>query len=277
MKYICFRFDVDTHKCLRDGVPNLLKLAKIYNIKFTFFINTGRAIDRLDFLHKKIQKFKTFEEIYSLTAYEKLGIKDYIYAAMVNPQIAQSYSNVIDSIYKKGHEIGLHGGKNHQNWYSSAQEWDETKIMNEISWGLTELKKINKNIVPVGFASPGWNGSNKINSVLQKKGFRYNADLHTNDKIQRVTKINNFYTIPTNMTGEPGGVGYIENCRAKKMDDNAILDDFKSKLTKRSKLAVMYDHPYYVGIQELQLLKKLIVIAIHMRYTFITMDNLLKT
>ena len=39
-----FRFDIDTHKCIRDGVPNLLELFDKYNVPFGFFLNTGKSI-----------------------------------------------------------------------------------------------------------------------------------------------------------------------------------------------------------------------------------------
>lgn len=44
MKRLVFRFDIDTHKCIRDGVPKLLDIAKEYNLGFSFFLNTGKSI-----------------------------------------------------------------------------------------------------------------------------------------------------------------------------------------------------------------------------------------
>ena len=44
-KLVC-RFDIDTHKCIRDGVPNLLEISEERNVRFTFFLNAGRAISR---------------------------------------------------------------------------------------------------------------------------------------------------------------------------------------------------------------------------------------
>lgn len=37
MNRLVFRFDVDTHKCIRDGVPNLLEISDEMDVPFTFF------------------------------------------------------------------------------------------------------------------------------------------------------------------------------------------------------------------------------------------------
>ena len=54
MKYFCFRFDVDTPKCIKSGVPNLISLSKKLDVPFTFFINMGRGTSRWSFIKKKI-------------------------------------------------------------------------------------------------------------------------------------------------------------------------------------------------------------------------------
>lgn len=51
MSTIAFRFDVDTHKCIRDGVEHLLALSSKYEAPFTFFLNTGCSIDLKHSLH----------------------------------------------------------------------------------------------------------------------------------------------------------------------------------------------------------------------------------
>jgi hypothetical protein len=43
MKYFCFRFDVDTPKCIKKGVPNLISLSKKLDVPFTFFIKTQQS------------------------------------------------------------------------------------------------------------------------------------------------------------------------------------------------------------------------------------------
>lgn len=273
MKYLCFRFDVDTHKCIRDGVPNLLTLAKDQHVKFTFFINVGKAIDRWHLLKSSFKKNQK-KNIKSLSPITKLGLKDYLIISLLNPFIGMKYANDIKMISKHGHEIGLHGGMNHQTWFNDAKSWSAEKIKKELLWAMNILNHINKKPV-IGFTSPGWNGSYKINSVLKQLGFLYVSDIHSSKPIEKIIETKGLTKIPTNIAGEPGGVGYLEHCRALKMTDSQILADFKDKLDRRKKLAVIYDHPYYAGVKELILLKKMIELAKNMSVSIIMMKEIL--
>lgn len=272
MKYLCFRFDVDTHKCIRDGVPNLLKLAKQLDVKFTFFINVGQAVDWFQFLKNTTDK-SSRSNIKCLSAITKLGLKDYLIISLFNPIIGINFAEKIKSISQQKHEIGLHGGKNHQTWFNNAKSWSTAKITEEIFWARNTLNNINPREQLIGFASPGWNGSDKINGILHKLGFLYVSDTHTDKPFEKIVRSKGLSKIPTNIAGEPGGVGYLEYCRALKMSDSQILLDFKEKLDTRKKLAVVYDHPYYTGTKEIILLKKMIRLAKDMRISIITMKE----
>ena len=272
MKTLVFRFDIDTHKCIKEGVPNLLKLSRKHNVKFTFFINLGQAIDRSIFLR---DLFKTKNSsIKNLSTIHKLGLRECLYLSVFNPVIGEKYARQIKMISAQGHEIGIHGGKNHQTWFSKAGTWSQERIVNELHWAIRLLKTISKVEVP-GFASPGWNGSKTINSVLQELGFAYVSDSHSDKPVQKIETEGSLKKVPTNIAGEPGGVGYIEHCRAKKLSDKEILDDFRKKLKKRNKLAIIYDHPHYVGTKELKTLEAIILIAKSMNYEITTIRKFL--
>lgn len=73
------------------------------------------------------------------------------------------------------------------------------------------------------------------------------------------------------------GVGYIEWCRAKKMSDVQILGDFSKQLSKRRKFATMYDHPYYAGVSEIDLLEKMIVLAKQKNFKIVPLGKLFKS
>jgi len=80
--------------------------------------------------------------------------------------------------------------------------------------------------------------------------------------------------IPTNILGD-GGVAYLENLRARNMNDNTILKDFSSKLDKQF-FAVLYDHPYYAGIQELPLLERMIDLVRSKGFQIVTLKTLVE-
>lgn len=272
MRYLCFRFDVDTHKCLRDGVPNLLKLSNRHQVKFTFFINVGKAVDRLHFFQNKSRPLKN--NIRVLSPLKKLSVKDYIFISFLNPCIGKRYPEKIKMISRYGHEIGLHGGKNHQAWFNEAKTWSSKKIREELIWGMKVLKEID-DIDIKGFASPGWSGSVKINRILQKLGFLYVSDSHSDKALEKIIQKGGLRDIPTNIVGEPGGVGYIEYCRASNMNDSEILADFKEKINQRKKLSVVYDHPFYAGTKELDLINKMIELAKSMNVRILMLKDIL--
>jgi peptidoglycan/xylan/chitin deacetylase (PgdA/CDA1 family) len=276
MKYFCFRFDVDTHKCLHEGVPQLLNLARDLGVKFTFFVNFGQAVNRISYINAVIKKRQGLAGTKSLSALTKLGIKDYLFISLFNPFIGNRYPSILKKIVRNGHEIGLHGGKNHETWSRYARTWGVEKIRSELVWGKQQIKRISNKEPFCGFASPSWNGSEKINNILRELNFTYVADTHSNHPIEKVSTKKGLKYIPTNITGEPEGVGYIEYCRAAQMSDAEILSDFQNKLKVRKRLATVYDHPYYVGIQELNLVKSMIQIAKAMGYKIVTMREIAK-
>ena len=96
MAEIAFRFDIDSHKCIRDGVPILLDISKKYGIPFTFFVNAGRAISVSDTLRTAFSNHDIQEDsIKMLSAREKLGTLDYLYAAAINPPMTKYNGSVI--------------------------------------------------------------------------------------------------------------------------------------------------------------------------------------
>jgi len=276
MKYFCFRFDVDTHKCLQEGVPPLLSLARDLNVKFTFFVNFGQAVNRFSFIRAIVKKPQKATETKSLSALTKLGVKDYVFISLFNPFIGNRDRQILKNIEKNRHEIGLHGGKNHETWSRYAHRWTVEEIRNELIWGREQIKRISDREPISGFASPSWNGSEKINNILREFNFTYVADIHSDQPIETVLMRKGLKYIPTNITGEPEGVGYIEYCRASQMSDLEILIDFQNKLNARKKLATVYDHPYYAGIKELNLVKSMIQMAKAMDYKIVTMREIAK-
>ena len=275
MKYFCFRFDVDTPKCIKKGVPNLINLSKKLDVPFTFFINMGRGTSRWSFI-KKIIPFGSksiTHTILKLSNLKKLGLWDYFIMALFNPQVGNSHPHIIKSLKKAGHEVGLHGGSNHGEWQNESHSWGNQKIFKEIIPALNSLTKF-LGERPLGFSSPGWCGSNDLNTILESLDFYYVADAH-GENLKTITyaqNASNLLQIPTNILGN-GGVAYLENLRAKKMDDQAILNDFSSKLEKRT-FAVLYDHPYYAGIQELPMLKMMIDIVKSKGFQIVTLKTL---
>ena len=56
-KKVAFRFDVDTLKCIKYGVPKLVNISEKNNVSFTFFMNFGKSIDRKEAFKNKSKSF----------------------------------------------------------------------------------------------------------------------------------------------------------------------------------------------------------------------------
>jgi peptidoglycan/xylan/chitin deacetylase (PgdA/CDA1 family) len=277
MRRFCFRFDVDTHRCLRKGVPNLVRLADEIDVRFTFFMNMGRAVSRSRYLRRMFQGGRAPGQAAKLSNLKKLGFMDYLVTSLLNPEIGSSYPEVIRQAHTSGHEIGLHGGRNHAAWQEAGAEWPREKIDYEVKAGLERLTAIIESL-PAGFASPGWQGSGALHRVLESLGFKYVADIHQQslETIRTADPDLDLVEIPTNIAGEPGGVGYVEHLHARSMTDTEILEDFRLKMEGLKELAVVYDHPYYAGIQGLQLVREMIGVARSLGFEVTTLKEIVE-
>lgn len=254
-KLFSVRFDVDTHRCVREGMPALATLGKSLDAPFTFFVNMGRAVSRRAALERCSGVRGTTAE--KLSARKKLGWRDWLVAATANPEVGAGAPDVITAARDLGHEIGLHGGRNHALWQREAPSWTAERVGAEIDAVLPELKRL-LGATPPGFASPGWSTHPALPSLLVERGFRYLADLHGPgaDAAAGVLPV-----VRTRLAGEPGGVAYLEHLRAMGLDDAAVARRFEDDIERAGPHVVVYDHPCFAGIHELRLVARMVEIA----------------
>lgn len=252
-KLFSVRFDVDTHRCVREGMPALAALGRGMDAPFTFFVNMGRAVSRRGSLARR-SGAATAEK---LPARQKLGWRDWLVAAAWNPRVGAGARDVIIAARDLGHEIGLHGGRNHAVWQREAPTWTEERLTSEIDAVLPGLTGL-LGTAPAGFASPGWATHPALADVLAERGFTYLADLHGPGEDAMAGGLP---VVRTRLTGEPGGVAYLEHLRATGHDDAGIERRFEEDLERAGPRVVMYDHPYFAGVRELSTVGRLVEIA----------------
>jgi peptidoglycan/xylan/chitin deacetylase (PgdA/CDA1 family) len=257
-------------------VPNILELAKSNQVKFTFFINMGKSVSRYEMLKNIICKKSTNSAHsngtpISLSAYRKLGIKDYIQIVLFNPSI-KNYKSEIRSIVENGHEIGLHGGRNHQIWAEKSTSWTEKELKNEIIWGLSQLQKIFPGYKPEGFASPSWVHPEALSKVLLDLGFKYCADSRSGE-LDLFLSDPSLKFPPTTLLGEPGGIALLEHLIAKGATQNSsvgtVIDMFRSENNP-----IAYDHPYFAGVEGLPILSEIVMNLLEDGYQFQTISKM---
>jgi len=80
--------------------------------------------------------------------------------------------------------------------------------------------------------------------------------------------------IGVNLSGEPSGIAFFENCRVKGMDTSGITNLIAENF-KKCEISVLYDHPYYAGIKELDLIREIIHFAKEEGIKIVRLDELL--
>lgn len=273
-KYLCIRFDVDTPVCINPGMAQLFDLSSKLDARFTFFVNMGRSISWSAYRQKKKNLIVLpVSEKKKLSAVEKLGLMGLARTTLLNPKVGSSHGKILKIAESNGHEIGLHGGRNHSLWHHTAQTWSKDRIEEEVSWGMNELKKVGiKNIR--SFASPGWNSPKALTDILASNGFDYLCDEHgaegdfvfinrSNDSLRHVV---------TNIVGK-GGVGYFEETAVLCPSIKEARTRFDQDLNAVGNFAMTYDHPCFAGRNGLELLQAFIEIAKDHSFQLVTVSE----
>lgn len=272
-KYICFRFDVDTHLCLSKGVPNLMLLANKYQAEFTFFINMGRAFDRRLLIKEKYAAFfnKQPKPHGFFPMFYKLGFMHSIYAMGCNPIVGAKHKKILHQLTVAGHELGLHGGKNHADWEKNAKNWSSESIFQEISYGLDHLKR-HSFPNPVSFASPCWQSPEELPDIILKNGFSILCDEYADGDFSKdKAGLSRFHV---NIIGKQGNIGFIENMRALEYTTEQIMESFEKQLNMPGNFKMVFDHPLYAGIRELPLLSQMLEMCISKGYKIKSLRNI---
>ncbi len=268
-KFLCFRFDVDTHVCLRDGVPNLLEMMTRYGVKCTFFVSMGRAFDRRQVVRERFRARKTSTK-YNFSMISKLGRANTVEALLINPKIGASYSKILENAIASGHELGLHGGRNHATWNRHAVGWDTELLEDEIIFGLDNFKGLGLP-TPASFASPCWKSPKHLPGILQRNGISMLSDSHSDDMPFKKDGLHHY---PVNITSPRANIGFIENHRALGRSDAEILADFRRQLDLPGNFKMVFDHPIYAGIQELSIIAAMAEIALEKGFRLETLRNI---
>lgn len=276
-KLFSFRFDVDTHRCVREGVPALVDLGDALDARFTFYVNMGQAVSRPDTLMGPIRRSPGAPSVAAkLPVRRKLGTVGYLEAAVVNPKVGVGSPEVVRAAAAAGHEIGLHGGTNHATWQRGADGWSDARLAREIDVVLPALRVLLPSETVRGFASPGWTSSEMLPPLLKARGFTYMADLHgpAVDGVVEPTSSACISNIRTALTGEPGGVAYLEHLVASGLDEDAVRERFRADLTTAGDRVVAYDHPYFAGIEGLDLVRICVEVARDEGYTVVPVERI---
>lgn len=278
-RYFCLRFDVDTPACLGRGAPDLMALASEYGITCSFFINPGRAIARVSAFKRMARRSLCNKSetgsIKRLPTSAKLSLYETVWLAAVNPPLLPRHADQVAALHAQGHEVGLHGGRNHACWQQDAHRWAPAFTGRQVDWGTSVLSDIIRQ-QPTAFASPGWNTPPGLSRILAERGFVILADSHGPSAQLAQDEQSGLVHVPTRLAGEPGGVGYLEWHRAQGHSTNRILGDVAKAMADSEPLVCLYDHPFYAGVHEIACLRRIIELARDSGRAIVTINEAVK-
>lgn len=270
MKPAVFRFDIDTHIGMRSGVPNLLDLADALGVRFTFFVNVGRAMSIRHSLARRASSSNANGSP-KLGLTKKLGLRGLFETLVLNPPVGPADPESLKRAQADGHEVGLHGGRNHASWQISARNWTECRIRAEVSWAMARMVAMGLE-PPASFSSPGWQGSETLNGVLSELGFRVIADIR-GDQASIETNEEGLYSITTNFRGEPGGTGFVSDGLARGETSTTTVTRFASQIISND-MIVVYDHPVVAGRAGLKTVEGMVKAGLDAGFEWVTISEL---
>lgn len=245
--HLAFRIDIDTESGLREGVLPLLKLAREFGVRYTFFINMGRMWS----LTRVVERLRRPEKRGLLPLTQKMGPLQLARDLALNPFVGRSHIEILAQAIEEGHEVGLHGGRNHGLWHAKASRWPRERLHNEVLWGLDSMSGA-RLPSPSAFASPGFEGSALVNEVLDDLGFRVVADTHAGDEARVWQAHGRLRSISTSMFGTDVGVGVIAHFLASGQSAPSASSQMAQNL-RGMRAGVLYDHPLIAGREGLKL------------------------
>ena len=133
MNTLALRFDVDSVRCCRVGIPRLMEAADRLGVRFTFFLNLGRTFNWTHTLghvaRKQLRRAaSSASHAASLPTLAKLGAGGVLETMFLNPRLGRRFRATFDRLFEAGHELGLHGGTDHALWQRALGDLSDQQL-----------------------------------------------------------------------------------------------------------------------------------------------------
>lgn len=242
MPYLLVRYDVDN---IADwGMQARMVANALTNegINATFFINCGQAFHISSLFRGNAgRKDKNIPEMESVSLLKKTGVLNAALTVLRNPAVGKRQVAIGYDLMENGHELALHGGKNHALWQWRGKDFGY-EAFDKMMWPAYQWFCENYR-TPAGFSSPGFVCPSAVLDLMDKYGFKYGVDLKGRLPFRpnRNGVVYNHIQIPATLATDYG-VPLIENLFARGLHRNDILNRMIETVLK-SDFAVYYSHP----------------------------------
>lgn len=300
---LALRFDVDSIRCVEEGIPRLRRLADQHGVRFTFFVNMGRSFNWWHTARHVLRGLASRwsgvsrepedggrevrdaadddpsgDAPLSLPTTRKLGWSAVLRTVARNPMLGDAYRPTFDALHADGHELGLHGGTDHAVWQRALDELGADGLERVFRPAYETFEaRYGK---PLGFASPGFRYNREVLTLLDREGFLYASDMGGETPFRPpvapsdppAAPLHDHWQVPVNVLGE-ANVPLIEQGLARGVPEDEIVSQMVDRITRR-RFALMYGHPYVEGIRA-DLLGR-VLDAVSDRYDVVTVAEYLR-
>lgn len=235
MKTFSFRFDIDSLADVEVGVPKLIDLAKEMDVRFTFFVNMGRSFNWKTLDQGRGAGGKGYSTV------KRLGLLRTFQTVIFNPDVGLSHKEILFKLLDYGHELGLHGGRDHPLWQWRLDTLSKDEINGLLKPAYDHFTRLFGR--PKGFASPGFRYNHYVLELMDDYGFEYASDMEGEGPFRQEGF--RHWQIPVNVIG-PNRKPLIEHLLGLGFGEEEVGVKVKKEIGKRG-LAVMYGHPALEG------------------------------
>ena len=267
-----FRWDVDHRVCMTDGMPRIMRVCREFGVVNTFFVNLGRSTNLREWLGKGFTKSRAkLNDMEAVHLIQKTGWPRFLLETALARPVGLSFIPELKAVQAAGHELGLHGGMDHVTWSRRFREWPQATLESEM--GTSYGHFIRHFGRPAGFTAPGFQSDERVMTLVEQYGFRYNGDAIGGEPTRATAggRELSHWTIPVTLAG-PRTIPFLEYHGARGTPESEILTELEAHLDQRD-WVVLYGHPCYEGVRG-ALLARVFRTVLDRGFRFVTHEEL---
>jgi peptidoglycan/xylan/chitin deacetylase (PgdA/CDA1 family) len=262
-----FRWDVDHHACVTDGLPLVRQVCRDLRVPNTFFVNMGRSTNLAEWLKGASRTRQKLTDRESVSLAEKAGWARVLAETVRARPVGLSFVRDLAALQDDGHELGLHGGMDHVRWSRRFDVLPESVLEADVGESLGHFRRHFGE--PHGFSSPGFRADRRTAALVERLGFAYDGDRIGGAPGPAEVDGTAFrhWTVPVTICG-PRTIPFLEWHGARGTPEDRVMAELDRALD-RGGIAVLYGHPCYEGVR-VDLLRRVFEKVLARGFRFVT-------
>jgi undecaprenyl phosphate-alpha-L-ara4FN deformylase len=173
MPTIVLKIDVDTYRGTREGVPNLVRILKKYQVGATFLFSMGK--DHTGWALRRVFRPGFFKKVSRTSVLEHYGPKTLMYGVFLPaPDIGKECVEEMRATKRAGFECGIHCW-DHVPWQDNVRRKSAAWTEHQMQQAVNRYQDI-FGVEPKTFGAAGWQMNPHAFSQLDNYGIVYASD-----------------------------------------------------------------------------------------------------